>query len=319
MNVLIFVMTLLMLLGAMTYARLNTFLASQTVQIIHEDYMHYKERATVSDKAEVIYDGIHVKVKDKEQKEKDKDKPQNGGGSRAINLKLLVNKEEREKNEEDWKQTTQLFKNLAKALYKDEPFFKELNESRPTFLDDILKELANAIDGMDKSSKPKKAADLGNIKLDDPQLDYALYLMLKGIPKPKEEQKQPNAPKQTEQDVDPDNDAPADPKETKETAHLSDMGYRSILDYIKLSGKQEIRVYLAPKPVLEAVFSDSATVDTILAERYRLYKLAIKKDSNVKELGEEFKSTFENARDPQIDSKMLLFTVSKTRPDRKGE
>jgi hypothetical protein len=319
MNVLIFVMTLLMLLGAMTYARLNTFLASQTVQVIHEDYMHHIERASVNAKAEEIYDNIHVKTKEKvkEPKEEDKNKPPKGG-SRLIGLSLLVNKEERDKNEEDWKQTTILFKNLAKALYKDEPFFKELNETRPDFLDEMLQELAKTIDGMDKSSKPKKAADLGNIKLNDPDLDYALYLMLKGIPKQKPKEKQPDAPKQTEHDVDPDNDAPADPKEKKESAHLPDMGYRSILDYVRLSGKQQIRVYLAPRQVLEAAFPDAATVDAILAERYRLYKLSLKKGSNVKELENEFKANFENMKDPQLDSKILLFTVSKTRPDRNG-
>ena len=93
----------------------------------------------------------------------------------------------------------------------------------------------------------------------------------------------------------------------------SEKGYFSLLDFINLSSYTTIRVYLAPREVLETIFPDKGVVDEIIAQRQRLHQQAID-EADTKELGLSFKNQFEPRRDPSIDATMLNFSVTKTNP-----
>lgn len=314
MNVLIFVMTMLMLLAAMTYARLDAYRGSRTFQIVYEDYMQNVERGMINSRAEKVYKSI-----DLESKETGNKSPKSQAISR-IGIKLFVDEVGRSKAGV-WDQTKILFKNLIEVLYKDQPFYQDLEASRPDFVDEIINELVRTIDGLPNELKPKSAAGLANIKLEDAQLDKALYLMLRGAPfkiiAPEQQSNQgnPGNPPVVEE-VEPDTTASADQKEEEAELqeHVSPKGYYSLLDFVTLSSTPKIRVYLAPPPVLQAIFIDPATVNAILEERYSLYKQA-KDGTDVKELGTRFKNQFERLKDSRINDDSLDFSVSKTRPN----
>lgn len=312
MNVLIFVMTMMMLLSVMTYAKLETFRRSQAFQVIYEDYMQNKERGYINARAEVLYDDITLKTKDGKQAPKINASPR-------IGIKLFTDDARREKGDE-WAQTIILFKNLVNVLYGDQPFYKEIAKDRPSFIDDIINELTQAVDKMDKAAKPKKASDLANIKLSDAQLDRALYLMLRGAPyngigspdHSDADKKEESAPV----DIEPDAQSPADGDQAASEGeeHVSPQGYYSLLDFVTLSSKPKIRVFLARKEVLQSIFPDQGAVQSILDERYRLYRQAVNGE-DVKELETKFKNEFEKMKDPLISSETLNFAVSKTRPN----
>lgn len=310
MNILIFVMTMLMILASITYAKLDAFRGARVFQTVYEESLQKEERGVINSRAEKVYEAVKINTKEGEER------PRNSGTAR-IGIKLFVDKHARDKGDE-WSQTKILFKNLLDVLYQDQPFYRDLAAKRSSFVEEIIEELVLSIDELSREMKPKTAADLANIRLPDPQLDKALYLMLRGA-----SYMQIGAPQQggqplgadNQEEVEPDTTAPEDQKlgEEEMQEHVSSKGYYSLLDFVTLSSPPKIRVYLAPREVLMAIFLDPGTVDSVIQERSELHKQA-KAGSDVKELGTKFKNEFERYKDPRIDEKSLDFSVSKTRP-----
>lgn len=312
MNVLIFVMTMLMILASITYAKLDAFRGARAFQTVYEEFMQKDERGMINARAEKVYDSVVINTKDGTEK------PRNSGTAR-IGIKLFVDKQARIKGDE-WSQTKILFKNLLDVLYQDQPFYQDLAAKRSSFVDEIIEELVQSIDELPREMKPKTAADLANIRLPDPQLDKALYFMLRGAPykqigQPQQSDQRSRLEEGNQEEVEPDTTTPEDQKleEEEMQEHVSSKGYYSLLDFVTLSAPPKVRIYLAPREVLMAIFLDPRTVDSVIQERAELHKQA-KAGSDVKELGTKFKNEFERYKDPLIDEKSLDFSVSKTRP-----
>src|SRR5262245_46516291 len=126
MNVLIFVITMIMLLSLLTYARLETFFSTQIFQVVFNNYMEKCERGCLSGQANRLYNEIKV------SKKAGSNSPKVPATSR-LSLHLLLNKDERESHASEWGQRKILLKNLLHHLYGDQPFFKSLFKDRPFF------------------------------------------------------------------------------------------------------------------------------------------------------------------------------------------
>lgn len=315
MNVLIFVTTMLMLLSLMTYARLESYRSSQAFQIIFKHYMQEKERGYINGQAEEVYKSIVVKEKEKEEGTK---KSPAIDASPRIAIGLLFDSKREGK---DWDQTRVLLKNLIKNLYANQPFYQKIEQGRPAFIDDLLSAVTQAIDDLPSEKKPKKAADLAHLKLADPVLDDLLYKILHGAfymdivtdGQQQVEDQQNDSNKYSEDDIattEDDNEGSNGFDEYK-----SPEGYYSLLDYVTAKKKPRIRVYLASRNVLLAVFQEPATVNAIINERESLYhQTAGSKQMDMEQLNETFKNQFEKLRDPAIEPDTLNFSVSKTNP-----
>lgn len=336
MNVLISVMTMLMLLSLMTYARLETYRSSAVYQLFFNKYMEDDERTYIN--AAMLKQYMKTKASKRDPKEAAADKQI--AATLRISLKLLAEKKQRDSQPKDWEQTKLLLKNLIFVLYAEEPFFKQATHMSSQVLDELIAGLVQAVDDLPDDKKLKKAADLANITLPDQQLDELFYKMLHGaaynevikpkLHKPKlqnhclqrpEWQKpdikrpefnaQPSIDEATGVQYDEDENQKA-LEEDLDEAQKSE-GYYSLLDFVNLSKYLKIRVYLASREVLQAIFRDKNIVDDVIAQRQALYKQALD-DVAVNVLSQSFKELFEARRDPEIDPSMLDFSVSKTNP-----
>ena len=166
MNVLIFVMTMLMLLSLMTYARLNLYRKMAIYEIFFNNYMKNDERAYMNAAMETQYKKTKGSTKDK----KDKNNAPKINATARLSLILLTDKNMREKKPKEWEQTKLLLKNLIRGLYRDEPFFKEASRRNPHFDDDLITALVQTVDALPEKKKIKKATDLANLTLADKDL-----------------------------------------------------------------------------------------------------------------------------------------------------
>lgn len=318
MNVLIFVSTLLMVMTIMTYARLETFRTSQGFQILFQNYMQKYERAYLNEQQEKRYNTTHI------SKDKTSEKAPKAPKAKAtprIPLYYLVNKKDRDTHQAEAEQLNILLKKLMVNLYSQQPFFQELEQKRPGFLDEILVAVSKAAEALPEERKIKNAGELANLDLGDQELNEAFYKMLHGAPAIKldlikeisetqdllgiEEKKEI-----IEENGDPEI-AAVDAMEVEE--FKSPQGYVSLLDFITTENVPKIRIYLASPIVLKSIFNDDSVVIEILKTRQELFQL-ITKESPKGELQSTFKNQFDPRRDPTFDDKILDFSISKTNP-----
>lgn len=301
-----------MLLAMLTYGRLEIYRNSQISELFFERYMQKDERGYINTAAEELYDSIKKTTKDP-QTPKPPVTPK-AQASPRISLNMLFDKKLREKSSQEWEQKKLLLKNLIEVLYADAPFYKKIMEERPTFPDDLISALTHTIDNLPEDNKLKNPKDLAELNLADEQLNEALYMILRGgtyktILDPTKTQKQGKPEDKAESEAD---QSDSDPK--KEVSdYKSPEGHFSLLDFVNQSSYNKIRVYLASKEVLQAIFPDKATVDDIINERKALYKQA-DAGTSPQDLSNNFKSQFVSRRHGDIEENSLDFTVSKTNP-----
>lgn len=314
MNVLIFVVTMIMLLSVMTYARLESYRSSQAFQVIFKHYMQEDERGYINLQAKNTYDNIKVGTK------KGNKGAKKINASPRVGIGLLFDSSRVSKDQE-WTQTKILLKNLIRNLYSAQPFYKKMEQENPSFIDDLIAAMTRAIDDLPKEKRPKKPSDLATLTLDDSRLDRMLYEILRGASymivvtdeqKILAEQKNTGVLKSNEPEGEASEDEEDAGEEDKE--FKSPPGYFSLLDFVTARSKP-VRVYLAPKEVLQAIFPGNEIVQSIMEERERLYKEAMN-DGDTQQLSESFKEQFLKLKDPSIDDKALDFSVNKTNPKR---
>lgn len=312
MNVLIFVMTLLMLLALMTYARLETFRNSQVFQIIFKDYMEKDERGYFNSKAHAVYTSIKVNTN-----EGNKGANAKAEGNPRLGILLLMDKSLRESKPQEWNQTKILLKNLLEVLYGQQPFYRQAIKKRYTIADDLINAITETADGLPKEKKLKTAADLANLKLEDPELNIFLYKILQGaayreingggiseITPPIEAGNEEPEVDQSQEDSGVANEA---------LEYKSIEGYYSLLDFITATSMPKVRVFLAPREILQSIFHDKQVVDMIIQSRKQYYRQVVN-GADPKELSDGFKNEFERYKDSSVDDTSLNFTVTKTNP-----
>lgn len=311
MNILTMVMILLMVLSLMTYAKLETFKSTQIIDQFFNHYMEIEERGFITEHAVDKYKTTKMSPK---QSGRTKTK---APGLPRLSLALLLDKKASEEKPDQWKQMSALFKNLTDSLYKDHPFYKEALTDNPTAIDEILTQLSKQIGKIDKDKKqiPKHAADLANIKLNDEKLDLLLYKMLLGAPYKDILKNGPNTNEGKDRG-EADNDEEEEVLNEQAEEFNSPVGYYSLLDFVTLAKSEKVRIFLAPREMLTAIFHDPGVVDEIIAQRQELYKLALDaKDAKAIEgLSASFQGQFDHRRDTTIDSSRLDYTVNKTNP-----
>jgi len=188
-------------------------------------------------------------------------------------------------------------------------------KERPSFLDELVNSIVHTIDSMPKKDQPKKVEELANMKLPDEQLNTVFYKMLNGAPYKyaEEDKKGQQMAQPVEEGVAEDSSNDATVIKDDFDDFKSPKGYVSLLDFITLKPYQKVRIYLASREVLMAIFNNEDTVNSIINERKALFRQAMR-DADTNELEKTFQGSFESKKDAEIDSDMLDFSVTKTNP-----
>lgn len=310
MNILLFVMTMLMLLTSLTYARLENFRSHSLLQVQFENYIQNTERSIFNEKAVNLYEKTPVKSKVKGDAA---DKAPKSNASPRISWHMVVNADARQKDPEAFQRIMELNRKLFLVLYKDQPFFIKAQDDRPNIIDEMIMAIMHAAENPPSGLTLKKTADLANLDLGDALLNDLTYKVFKGLPRAPEPPK-----KQVQETVVQETVvlAPGDLEEqVKEDSDefKSDIGYDSLLDYITLR-PTKIRLYLAPKVLLLAIVEDETIVNEILELRYNLYREMMNKSKTARQKAtDSFKSAV-TSRIANLDEALFDFSVTKVNP-----
>lgn len=290
MNVLLFVSALLILMSLITYGRIQEYVGTLMVQGVLKEGMSELERCTYNKKMELLYrsTAAHAEDPPKETAENgtikipESDKNSESKAIAKINFRWMT-----EIQEQYPEIKTQIIKNLITQLYQKDVFYQEMLEKRPDVLNELLQQISYGVVKVGKISTPQ---DLIKLKFDDEELWEFFCVMLRITPSFKEEQ-----------------------KKLKEEKKPPSCTFVSLLNYLTAVRSDKIRVYLAPKPILMAIFENEEVVERLRKRRAEIFKEAKKQNAQqIVETGLKFQETFAGEAIKFLP--LLDFTVSKTDP-----
>lgn len=242
MNILTLVFTLILILSAITYTRFEQFRHFIIQRSFYEKHVTEDERVTFN------------------RRERNKYQSNNGSPKRVTLSGILKLGKEgpgvplKPEDEERIKKEKIILKELIQNLYKDQPFYRTLEEKREGFVNEIVDRLPDRLKAMvEQAEKPdsviRSEEDLAKVDLGDAELQLAFYLMLKGT------------------------DKKAGPEYDKNAFNKLPTGrYYPLLDFIKYADKGEVSIYASPSEVLD-VFFNPEDIQIIVASRKEVAKL----------------------------------------------
>ena len=203
-------------------------------------------------------------------------------------------------NEDAAQKPTQeyIFRNLLKTLYGSVPLCSPKGDNDP-YVQQIFDEARAKVIELGPKLPMVRAQHLANIELSGPNKtfnQFALFLMLRGG--------------------------------KGEVFAGAPCVVHPLLSYVNMSHRETcVNVYLAPAPLLKALFDDDDVVDQICQCRKEIYKKASQEQSTaidppseekgkdaVDALSNEFKARFESYIPSGVDPQFVEFRVSRTRP-----
>lgn len=265
MNLILFVLSIVMILAAMTYNRFESFSKSYLQAEQWRQILVEKQRDRFNQQQKKCPPAKKAAEPKEEKEPKAKSTPP---GSGQISLSLLL-----ARGKPGHEEAMTLLKNLLTRLWGNQPFFKQLAEKRPDFLDALLNDMVETAERAALEKKEIKTLD-GFITTNwgDIELKVAFGRMLQeGLvyhrdPEPREEN--------------PDIIYEAPP------------GFQTLRDYFTTKKHDQIRLWLAQRPLLESIFPDKQTVDEFIKERKAIYNELKRKEANREQIQQHFKETF---------------------------
>ncbi|MFI0435140.1 MAG: hypothetical protein ACH350_05370 [Parachlamydiaceae bacterium] len=265
MNILPLILALVLMLSVLTIEKLEKFKNQSIVQKEYQTFLKMSEMKAFNQRQEKLYELCEKDIK-------------------QLSFRFFVNKKTRIRDPNVSKQYRMLNLELMKILYGEARFFKELEQRRPNFLE----ELGNAIEKAADEAPEKlitRVKDIARLHLDDPELQNAFYHMLKGTVSRKELQQQ-----------------------TKTTQRLKERSYPSLFTFINYKGADAaptIEIQKAPREILKAIFLKDEIVEAIISKRQ---ELAESEDSGA---SQAFQREFIEKRRTGIEDKLLNFKITK--------
>jgi hypothetical protein len=314
MNVLLFVTAMIMVLSLLTYGKLEMYRSFSLLQSQFTTFMEETERGYINTTAVWWYENSPAV-----RRTSTLPGTTRGGARSRLSFIVFIDKTKQAQYAQAYPKIVLLSKKLMINLYKDQPFFKETVQQRPDILDGFLASLMAASEALPTDQKIKKATDLANLNLGDPLLNSFSYFIFKGSPFPEDKQMEEAKrvePLQTEFIIKESNgevdDENGDPN--KKDDYISPEGYYSLLDYITVDDAIKIRVFLASKPLLMAIFDNLDVVNSIIAMRNDLYKKVVNGSVTPQDASTQFKTATSSKSDPNFDDTILDYSVTKTNP-----
>lgn len=311
MNIILFVSSLLMILALMTYTRVDSFRYFLGMEAQFERYMSSVERLDINQAAENWYKTSKAK------------KGQHGGGSSnsaspRLSFRIFVDPKIRQEHPQEYAQTLQWTKNLIRTLYGNQKFFIEAEARNPFLMDQLIEAIGNAAQARPETQPLKEAIDLSNLDVGK-EFKHLFYLMLKGclrkekIPSQKLITDSEQKFSITLPETNGENDEEENEVAEEALEYSGAKGYDSLLNYITLRNTTKIRIYLASRPILEAIFGNSTIVNEIIRTRNELYQSVKNGPMQSAEATKQLQTTVQ-AHIGNVDEAFFDFKVSKTNP-----
>jgi hypothetical protein len=306
-----------MILSLMTYARVDSFRYFLGMEAQFERYMSTVERSSINADAANMYITTRAKTKSDNENEKPKPPPTPPSAPR-ISFRIFVDEKMRQEHPQEYNQTKEWAKSLMTTLYGNQAFFKEAEAKNSFFMDQIIEALGKTAQELPEDRSLKDTMDLSNLDL-GPDLEKTFYLMLKGCLKDDDnaDKAKPSVPEREFSVTLPDNKESDDGDEDEDAEEAMEYtggkGYDSLLNYITLRNTTRIRIYLASKPVLQAIFKDALVVDQLIETRTKLYREVMNGSMSAAEATEQLKATVHGHLGNSDDS-YFEYKVSKTNP-----
>jgi len=285
MNVLMFTMTMIFLLATMTYARLDTFLSHQIIEIEIQRYIEKSERLMINLAAKETYEKTVVNP----QTPNSPNTPNTPRtGTSKLSWSIFLDQNERDKDPSKYKQVAELTKKVILNLFSEQETVNKMIENNPDILDRLFTSVMNAVNKLPPEMKIKKIAQISSVDLQDEELNLLRYELFK------------------------ENSHVADAKEDTFLKNKNKETY-SLLDQLTTEAKPT-RFYLASKVLLKSIFNqDMGLVDQVITKRQSLHaevKTAAKTNADATS---EFKAFLKSIY-PYINDSHFDYSVTKTDP-----
>lgn len=289
MNILLYVITVIMLLTLTTYLRLENLISVYGVKKELASYLKNESKDQVNDAAADWYNLVAFS----KENGGNQTTPSRSPANRKISWNGFLNPEIADQTPETWEAFKAISKSLMYELFKDDPEFKDMYARDPHILDVLLEKITESNRQLHPEKRIVKVQNLPNLDLQNPELNQLLYLMILGYPKPKQVGlEQSGSPENIED----------------EASKASERHQISLLNFITEKSAPQIRIFLASKPVLYAIYGDQNIVEDIIETRLSLYRRALQKE-DVEGLKQEFERFRQGPYGPYLD-----FTITKTNP-----
>lgn len=274
---------MIMIMGMMTYAKFNSYRIEAALQKQFENTIQYKEREYFNSRSIEKYNNKHLQTKKSEKKE---EKNKKNNSSKKIPIGVLLEKSQQSIGTGRYESTRALLKALIYNVYGKEKVLSEALKNRPDAIDEIINRLPEAVQKLPGNQKITGAKGLANLDLEDDTLNSLLYKLLKGTHFLYERK-----------------------------GEVVSEGYPPLTDFINSDKGKKIRVYLARKEIIDALFNPNIS-DEIVATRESLFLELSGGRIEANQATERFKTLFEGALAPYASHDMVDFAVSKTDPKR---
>ena len=272
------VMAMLMIFGIMTYSKYTKFKSETILKAQFDNYMEFSERQYINLSAIKTYSKTHVNSNSTKNSKSEETKNTN---TSKLPIFPLLEQETLYTNNQGSKF---ILKELIKNLYSSYDFYKKIQNERPDFIDEIIAALPDSKKNLLNNQKILKASDLANLDLKDSQLNDFFYSILKGA---------------------------AIPYKTSDEILIE--GYPSITSFLDVRKNKIMRIYLAPKQILEIVFNPSVADEVIQTREFFFHEID-KGRLNPNEATEKFQSMFKDQVKPIFVNESFDFNVTKTDP-----
>lgn len=302
MYILLYVTTFITLLASLTYVKMAATRSIATSQMAYHHYMQASEQEAFANSAHDWYKTLKVNSKTKDEGPKE-------DGLSSISLFLFINKDQ-DRSSDIYRQTRELLKHTILDLYKDQDFFKKAIQERASLVDELIEEIEFSTDQLSEDDKIKRLEMLTTLPFRSRELHHLFFLMLEGVPKqtaPLSKEITPLEP------IIFDTDDEDIIKEESSESH-SPSGNISLLDVVSIKKSKKVRVFLASRTILNAIYEDPSLTERIIERRRELYKQVRQDSSRKDELTKQFQEEFAHAGRAQEFSAILNFAVTNTDP-----
>lgn len=294
MNVLPIVISLILLMAALTYHQMDSFLTRSVLRL--------EALCTLQNASQESTNQRQLQLYEKSEVKSGKTKEQNGkvDALKSINLTLFANAAKKDIGP-DLQIHEILLKRLIAVLYGDRPFFQEAEQRRPDLIEELTAKIFEKLQEKVSENKGlRKVEKLANLQLDDPELELIFAKML--------------APVQTPESF-------AAECASKEAKPVKKRYYPTLLDFVTFaSGESKpYRVWLMPKELLLAVYQDPQVVSELMETRKALYGEIRKADKEIRprvieQSSSEFRVKFQAYLPFDMPQPLFNFEASNTDP-----
>lgn len=297
MNLLIFVLSFLMIIASISYQALAHYKTNAEMRNVWDRYMHIDEPCSYNR----IVDDLYRKLKQtkgepaKEKEEAEKKEEDTNKAASAINFRFLIDPSYPTTYPGQTEQMEALIKRLIQLLYSDQVFFQTILEKRPNFLDELIPALRTASGEEQKVTSKRK---LQQLTLKDPDLNEFWYQLRKSNPVSLKVIQQLYF---------------LTPEEIQKMQEIPCYEV-SLLDYLSNSNVQQLRVYLASRPLLTALLENGEQVNEILTKRKELHTEVVRKSMTAEEATQDFQNFSQKFSGFSNYESILNYKVTTTNP-----